>query len=302
MTDTLARHRIAWFCDTDWLASNLGVLGTLRDEVGLTTLAPESHLCHTSGFAPSPEVVAASPLERWRESPTLQRHRVGFNVPEPAFAVLPGVVSGHDDGPLRRVVDEARRLGLEVWGHAGLWCYGGDALVDQEGVDEDAPEVGVPLHPVRRRHPVLRALRGPPPVVAERAEQAVGVGRRGHHGVARGREHRRGRGARWGQGHQGDVGRGRVAAQPPGELCPVEPGHGQVEQHQVRVHPGGRFDGLLGRVHGRGGEVRLLGQQRGDQLADDPLVGDQQDQPLAHAPPLSAGRAHRCATARSSGI
>jgi hypothetical protein len=49
-------------------------------------------------------------------------------VPEPAFAVLPGVVSGHDDGPLRRVIDEARRLGLEVWGHAGLWCYGGEVF------------------------------------------------------------------------------------------------------------------------------------------------------------------------------
>jgi hypothetical protein len=100
----------------------------LRDEVGLTTLAPESHRCHTSGFAPSPEVVAASPLERWRESPTLGRHRAGFNVPEPAFAVLPGVVSGYDDAPLRRVIDEASRLGLELWGHAGLWCYGGEVF------------------------------------------------------------------------------------------------------------------------------------------------------------------------------
>ena len=34
MTDPLGRHRIGWFCDNDWLADNLDVLPTLRDEVG----------------------------------------------------------------------------------------------------------------------------------------------------------------------------------------------------------------------------------------------------------------------------
>jgi hypothetical protein len=128
MPDQPAAPRLAWFCDLEMLAGRLDLLRILRDELGLTTVVPESHICHTSGFAPSPEVVAASPVEGWRTSPTLALHREAFHVAEPAFAVLPGVVSGFDDTPLRRVIDECRRLGLEVWGHAGLWCYGGEVF------------------------------------------------------------------------------------------------------------------------------------------------------------------------------
>lgn len=137
------RRRIAWFGDLEALQENLGILRTLRDELGLTTLVPESHLCHTSGFKPSSEVVAASPLEGWRDSPTLRLHREAFHVPEPAFAVLPGVVSGFDDTPLLRVIDECRRLGIEVWGHAGLWCYGGEvfpSLAVRDLFDRPLPE------------------------------------------------------------------------------------------------------------------------------------------------------------------
>ena len=126
--DVVGRPRLAWFCDLEAFQENLAVLRVLRDELGLTTLVPESHLCHTSGFAPSSEVIAASPLEGWRASPTLHLHRSGFHISEPAFAVLPGVVSGFDDTFLRRVIDECRRLGLEVWGHAGLWSYGGEVF------------------------------------------------------------------------------------------------------------------------------------------------------------------------------
>lgn len=120
--------RIAWFCDLEMLQERLDLLRRLHDELGLTTLVPESHICHTSGFMPSPEVVVASPVEGWRASPTLRLHREAFGVAEPAFAVLPGVVSGFDDTPLLRVIDECRRVGIEVWGHAGLWCYGGEVF------------------------------------------------------------------------------------------------------------------------------------------------------------------------------
>ncbi len=124
----LGKPRIAWFCDLEALHENLGILRLLRDEVGLTTLVPESHLSHTSGFTASAEVIAASPLEDWRDSSTLRLHRAAFHIAEPAFPVLPGVVGGFDDTPLLRVIDECRRLGLEVWGHAGLWCYGGEVF------------------------------------------------------------------------------------------------------------------------------------------------------------------------------
>jgi hypothetical protein len=125
-----ASRRLAWFCDLEALVENLAVLRLLRDEIGLTTLVPESHRCHTSGFAPSPAVVAVSPLEGWRASPTLAQHRQNFHLDDAAFAVLPGIVGGFDDTPLLRVIEECRRLGLEIWGHAGLWCYGGEVFPD----------------------------------------------------------------------------------------------------------------------------------------------------------------------------
>ena len=124
------RRRLIWFADLEALTEDLGVLNILRDELGLTTVAPESHICHTSGFVPSPEVVVTSPLEGWCSSPTLRQHREGFGIAEPAFAVLSGVVSGFDDSPLLRSIDQCRRLGLEVWGHAGLWRYGGEVFPD----------------------------------------------------------------------------------------------------------------------------------------------------------------------------
>jgi hypothetical protein len=126
--DGLDKPRIAWFSGLESLQGQLDLLQMLQDEMGLTTLVPESHLCHTSGFAPSPQVVEASPVEGWRASPTLRLHRDLFGIQEPAFAVLPGVVSGFDDAPLLRLIEECRRLGLEVWGHAGLWSYGGEVF------------------------------------------------------------------------------------------------------------------------------------------------------------------------------
>lgn len=134
MSDSMPRstgarqRRLAWFSDLESLQENLSVLRILRDDMGLTTLVPESHICHNSGFKPSPDVIAASPVEGWRDSPTLHLHRAAFHVAEPAFAVLPGVVDGFDDTLLLRVIDECRRLGLEVWGHAGLWSYGGEVF------------------------------------------------------------------------------------------------------------------------------------------------------------------------------
>lgn len=51
------------------------------------------------------------------------------------MAVLPGVVGGVDDGPLLRVLEACARLGLEVWGHAGAWCYGAEVFPELAAVD-----------------------------------------------------------------------------------------------------------------------------------------------------------------------
>ena len=128
-------RRIAWFADLETLVERLDLLRELRDQIGLTTLVPESHISHTSGFAASPEIASSSPLRDWRERPGLRDHRDVFGVAEPAMAVLPGIVGGVDDGPLLRVIDECRRLGLEVWGHAGLWSYGAEVFPELAAVD-----------------------------------------------------------------------------------------------------------------------------------------------------------------------
>lgn len=140
--------RIAWFADLETIADRPDLptlLATLRDEIGLTTVVPESHLSHTSGFRASPAV--AGPLEDWASRPELRRHRTGFGVAEQAFAVLPGVVGGFDDAPLLRLIEACRVLGLEVWGHAGLWCYGGEVfpeLAARDLFDRELPEETLP--------------------------------------------------------------------------------------------------------------------------------------------------------------
>ena len=57
------RKRIIWFCNTEYVAEHPESLVWLRDEIGLTTIMPESPICHTSGFAATPEVAARGPFE-----------------------------------------------------------------------------------------------------------------------------------------------------------------------------------------------------------------------------------------------
>ncbi|MBX3031023.1 MAG: hypothetical protein KF809_12815 [Chloroflexi bacterium] len=127
--------RVAWFADLEAVADRIEVLGELRDEIGLTTLVPESHISHTSAFRASAAVAASGPFEAWRDQPGLADHRAGFGVAEPAMAVLPGIVGGVDDAPLLRIIEECRRLGIEVWGHAGVWCYGAEVFPEHAAVD-----------------------------------------------------------------------------------------------------------------------------------------------------------------------
>lgn len=149
-------RRIGWFCDLESLADDLEILARLVERAGLTTLIPESHLTHTSRFAVAPEVAAQGPLEAWREQPGLAGHREAFHLPAEAFAALPGIVAGADDRPLRAIMETSRGLGLEVWGHIGLWCYGGEvfpelAMRDAEGgiASGDDYHLGVGFCPSR---------------------------------------------------------------------------------------------------------------------------------------------------------
>ena len=132
MSDVGRKARIIWFCDLDVVVARPELIAQLRDEVGLTTIAPESGISHTSGFAPSAAALAASPVENWRSSPTLALHRTEFGVREPKLPAVPGIVSGFDERGLLAVLEAARAAGVEVWGHAGLWSYGGEVFPQLE--------------------------------------------------------------------------------------------------------------------------------------------------------------------------
>ena len=139
-------RRVIWFCDLDTAVGRLETLGELQGRCGLTTVVPESTVTHTSGFMPSKSLAAAAPFASWRSNPRLKRHRELFGTRETSFPPLPGVVGGFDDTPLLRLIDECRRLGLEVWGHAGLWCYGADLYPEfaaQHLLGADVPDTTI---------------------------------------------------------------------------------------------------------------------------------------------------------------
>ena len=54
------RRRIIWFCSTETIAKGPEAMRRLRDEIGLTTIMPESPVCHTSGFRASDALAALS--------------------------------------------------------------------------------------------------------------------------------------------------------------------------------------------------------------------------------------------------
>jgi len=145
--------RLIWFCETERIADDPDVLERLRDTIGLTTIMPESHVCHTSGFRASEEISQRGPFEDWRSRSDLwPRGKDGIYPP------VAGTVGGFDDTPLRRLIEGAQRAGIEVWGHLGLWSYGGDvypelALRDLEGqpLDQRYRQWGIGLCPSRRR-------------------------------------------------------------------------------------------------------------------------------------------------------
>ncbi|HCV23474.1 MAG TPA: hypothetical protein DGN59_08440, partial [Candidatus Latescibacteria bacterium] len=107
-------RRLIWFCQTEHVAKQPEQLALLRDEIGLTTIMPESPICHTSGFRASPEVAARGPFEDWRE-----RGEAWPKVLEGIYPPVSGVIGGFDDTDLCRVIEAASAAGIEVWGHIG---------------------------------------------------------------------------------------------------------------------------------------------------------------------------------------
>ena len=146
-------QRFIWFCSTEYVAQHPDSLKKLRDEIGLTTIMPESSVCHTSGFRASDEIVQRGPFEDWRS-----REALWPKAKDGIYPPVAGTVGGFDDTPLLRVIEACRETGIEIWGHLGLWSYGGDvypeyAMVDIFGkpLDMRYKQWGIGLCPSRRR-------------------------------------------------------------------------------------------------------------------------------------------------------
>jgi len=146
---------VAWFGAIDFLLEP-DVIRRLRDAIGLTAVIPDDYTPHHSGFRLPEDLLERSPLAGWHARPeAADRHRRTYGLVAHAIPVFPGVVGpAYDDSKLCRLIDEAGRLGVEVWAHLGLWGYGGDifpelALQDDLGrtlPEEDIPW-GIPICP-----------------------------------------------------------------------------------------------------------------------------------------------------------
>ena len=115
-------QRLIWFCyGMEKAAENPDWLKRLREEIGLTTIMPESPICHTAGFRASSALSKRGPFEDWR-----CRQEAWPQAKEGIYPPVAGIVGGYDDGPILRLIDAAHANDIEVWGHIGLWSYGGD--------------------------------------------------------------------------------------------------------------------------------------------------------------------------------
>ena len=144
---------VAWFGPIEAITPEM--IRRLRDGIGLTALIPDSHMVHHSGYRMPEDLLARSPLAMWQEQPGLGVHRKAVGLRSDASPVFPGIVGPRcDDSLFLKVIEQAGKLGVEVWAHAGLWGYGGDvfpnlALVDDLGkaIPEEYGCWGVPICP-----------------------------------------------------------------------------------------------------------------------------------------------------------
>lgn len=146
---------IAWFGAIDTLLAP-DTIRRLRDAIGLTAVIPDDYTPHHSGFRLPVELLDRSPLSDWVNRPEAANfHRKTYGLVPHASPVFPGIVGPqYDDSKLCRLIDEAGKLGVEVWAHLGLWGYGGDlfpelALVTDRGERVPAADTywGVPICP-----------------------------------------------------------------------------------------------------------------------------------------------------------
>ena len=102
---------------------------SVRDNLGITAVIPDEYTFHFSGFKLPPELTENGPLAGWRDrSRELARHQEVYSLSCDAWPVFPGIAGQCDDRNLQILIEEADKLGMEVWGHIGLWGYCGDIM------------------------------------------------------------------------------------------------------------------------------------------------------------------------------
>lgn len=127
----------------------------IRDRLGMTAVIPDEYTIHFSGFKLPRELTEGGPLAGWRNrTAELARHQKAYGLPSHAWPVFPGVAGQADDTLIKKLIDEAGSLGMEVWGHVGLWGYTGDIIpeiglrqVTGEPLAEADLTWGIPLCP-----------------------------------------------------------------------------------------------------------------------------------------------------------
>jgi hypothetical protein len=127
----------------------------IRDQLGMTAVIPDEYTIHFSGFKLPPELTETGPLAGWRQRHgELARHQAAYGLGSNAWPVFPGVAGQADDTLIKKLIEEADALGMEVWGHIGLWGYTGDMVPEigfRQVTDEPLPDPalhwGIPLCP-----------------------------------------------------------------------------------------------------------------------------------------------------------
>jgi len=130
-------------------------LVNIRDRLGMTAVIPDEYTIHFFGFKLPRELTESGPLAGWQDrTAELARHQKAYGLKSHAWPVFPGVAGQADDTLVRKLIDDAGALGMEVWGHIGLWGYTGDIMpeiglrqVTGEPLPDNAMTWGIPICP-----------------------------------------------------------------------------------------------------------------------------------------------------------
>jgi hypothetical protein len=126
--------RKAWFGDINIFDPEY--LGKLKEIAGITGIIPDNYRIHLPGYHVSEEILDNSPFPRgWTEWPASKRDVTAGGDVEIEYPVFAGIAVQTDDTPLVKLLENCDKLGLEVWGHTGLWGYSGNIFPDLGFVD-----------------------------------------------------------------------------------------------------------------------------------------------------------------------